>query len=302
MELKTFAEAVAGELQKNMGENFEISVLTTLKNNSTEYTGISIQKKRDVVSPTIYVEDLYEKFRKNEITITQAVTELIDRYEDSIRTMSEIRQISVAFEQCKNNIIYRLVSAERNKAILENMPYIPFLDMAITFHLVVSVTDYHIQSIRISSELQKSWNISIEQLYKLAKENTKRLFPAETGEIKQWVEKHIDPEYAAEQWKDIDLTNPEKIDMIVISNESGINGASVLLYDGVIDKIAEKYESDLYVLPSSIHEIIVVPAYDRSLHDVFTVMVKKINRNFVEKDEILSDRVYIYLRDEKKFI
>lgn len=302
MELKSFAEAVAEKIQKNLGENYYISVLTTLKNNSTEYTGISFQKKEDVISPTIYVDDLYKEYQEHQITIPQAVTLLIDRYEESADTAREIRKLSIRFEECRENITYRLVSAERNEAILKEVPFIPFLDMAITFHLVISVNGHRIQSLRITRELQKSWNVSVEDLYKLAKENTKRLFPVDTGEIKHWLEKYITIEEMEEQCRDMDLTKPEKIDMIVVSNELGINGAAVILYDGVIEKLAKEYESDLYVLPSSIHEMIVVPAYDKSLKDIFTIMVKTINQKYVEKDEILSDRVYVYLKKEKKFI
>lgn len=106
------------------------------------------------------------------------------------------------------------------------------------------------------------------------------------------------------EWKlelEEDLTNEEKMDMIVVSNELGINGASVVLYDGVIEEIANKYESDLYLLPSSIHEMIVVPVGEDDLQKTFSSMVDNINQRYVAEDEILSDRVYTYRREEKKF-
>lgn len=98
-----------------------------------------------------------------------------------------------------------------------------------------------------------------------------------------------------------DLTNEEKIDMIVVSNELGINGAAVVLYDGVMEQIANEYDSDLYLLPSSIHEMIVVPCGDEDLYNTFSSMVNSINQGYVDEDEVLSDRVYIYRKEEKKF-
>ena len=302
MDLKLFAAVVAEGIQKRLGEDFNISVLTTLKNNSTEYTGISFQKITEKISPTIYIDDVYEEYLENEITISDAVEELIDRYESSMKAMADLHTLSIDYENCRDKIIYRLVSREQNKKLLENMPYIPFLDMAITFHLVVSISEHYMQSLKISRELQENWGVSVEQLYKMAKENTERLLPPEVSGLRQRVEKYMTLETAGKQMGEGDLTKSEKIDMIVISNKLGINGAAVVLYEGLIEKIAENYNSDLFLLPSSIHEMIVVPAYDRKLHEVFTGIVGCINEKYVEREEILSDRVYIYLKDEKKFI
>lgn len=300
MELKNFAALIAVGAQEQLGDQYEISNTVTMKNNSTEYTGIMFQKKSENLAPTIYIEDLYESYKIQEVTIQDAIKEVINRYEKSIKGLQRIRGLNVDYASCQDRIVYRLVSRERNSFILKDMPYIPFLDMAITFHLVVSINDSCMQSLKITRELQQRWGISVEQLLKLAKKNTQELLPARVCELSQLVECYMNPK----EWKlelEEDLTNEEKMDMIVVSNELGINGASVVLYDGVIEEIANKYESDLYLLPSSIHEMIVVPVGEDDLQKTFSSMVDNINQRYVAEDEILSDRVYTYRREEKKF-
>lgn len=300
MELKDFAALIAMGVQEQLGEQYEISDTVTLKNNTTEYTGIMFQKKTEHIAPTIYIEDLYESYKIQEITIQDAVKEVIGRYENSIKGLQHISGLSVGYESCKNRIIYRLISRERNSLLLEDIPYIPFLDMAITFHLVVSINDSCMQSLKITRELQQRWGVSVEQLLKLAKKNTPELLPSRVCELSQLVARYMD----TRDWKMVsekDLTNNEKMDMIVISNEIGINGAAAVLYDGVIERIADEYGADLYLLPSSIHEMIVVPCGDEDLSRTFSSMVNNINHRYVDEEEVLSDRVYIYRREEKKF-
>jgi hypothetical protein len=300
MELKDFAALIAAGAQGQLGDRYEISDTVTMKNNTTEYTGIMFQKKTENVAPTIYIEDLYERYKIQEVTIQDAIKEVICRYEKSIKGMQRINGLSVDYASCQDRIIYRLVSKERNLFLLKDMPYIPFLDMAITFHLVVSIDDSCMQSLKITRELQQRWGVSVEQLLKLAKKNTPELLPARVCELSQLMKCYINTrEFMLEQEED--LTNEEKIDMIVVSNELGINGAAVMLYDGVMEQIANEYDSDLYLLPSSIHEIIVVPAGEEDLHETFSSMVNNINQRYVDEDEVLSDRVYIYRQEEKKF-
>lgn len=299
MELETFANAVRKEIQKKLGGGYDISVITNIKNNSTKYTGIMFRRGRKITSPTVYINDLYVQYMENGLSMQEVTEEVIKRYQKTVGAVEEIPHLDVEYETCRTRIVYRLVSRERNQEVLQNMPFIPFLDLAITFHLVIAVNDRYMQSLKIDNTIQKKWQVSVEQLFKEAKKNTERLLPAEISELKQIAAAYEAPK---EFMPEGELSNKENIDMIVVSNELGINGAAAVLYEGVIEKLAEEYETDLYLLPSSIHEMIVVPAFDRTMYELLGVMVKNINDQYVENEEILSDRVYIYQREEKKFI
>ncbi len=297
MELKTFAGIISDGIRKQLGDDFVISVITNLKNNSVELTGIMFKKTGERVSPTIYIEDLYEDYKKKRKTLCEVTHEMIERYENSVENMQELNRFDLDYDNNEKMIIYRLISRERNKELLKEVPYIPFLDMAITFHLVVSVNKNYVQSLKISKELQKKWNITVEQLLKVAKRNTEKMFPAEVRGLREFIR-----EYLLSQGEE--LTNVEKVDMIIVTNELGINGAVTILYEGIIEELAKRYETDLYVIPSSVHEMIVVPVKEdpeNELYDMLRFIVKDINERYVAEEEILSNRVYRYLRKEGRF-
>ena len=76
-----------------------------------------------------------------------------------------------------------------------------------------------------------------------------------------------------------------------------MNGASVMLYKDPLRDFANYMGHDLYILPSSIHEVILIPAYDHDSYDELTSMVKEVNSTQLSKEEILSDHVYFYSRE-----
>lgn len=309
MELLSFVKTVSEGVQKQVGENYHVTVMKNLKNNSVELTGIAIKKEGERVAPTIYVNDLYHLFVNEQRLMKQVIEEVVLRYKKSREAMDDIEKLSLDYESCCHNIIYRLISRKRNKRLLEQIPYIPFLDMAITFHVVVSYEDKYMQSLKIDNKIQQKLNLTVEQLLKIARENTENILPVKMERLEDVVSRFtsndgdLDIIDMDEQQDDaVDLTNSSKMDMIVLSNDIGINGASVILYQDLIEKIADNYDSNLYIIPSSIHEMIVVPQIDEEMYDVLSCMVKEINEKFVDEDEILSDRVYIYLKEDRKFI
>lgn len=304
MELKTFADIILKEIRGKMDEVDHISIISNVKNNGIRFTGILFQNEREHISPTIYIDDLYEDYKKNQNPISDIVNEVADRYKKTMEGIHDICSLSVDYEMCREKIIYRLVSIEKNKEALKNVPYIPFLDLAITFHLAVAIHEEYVQSMRIDKDMLERWQVSVEELFARAKQNTSNLLPPKIRELGQMIGDYTHSKKRTEELTEShkkDGIKKEKLDMIVITNRLGINGASVILYEGVIEKLAEKFASDLYLLPSSIHEMIVVPAYDKTMYDPLCVMVKSINQGYVEKDEILSDRVYLYKREEKRF-
>jgi len=85
-------------------------------------------------------------------------------------------------------------------------------------------------------------------------------------------------------------------DMFVLTNISRINGAACMLYEDVLSNFANSIDSDLYILPSSIHEVIIVPQVNNLDKTELCQMVKEVNAEGVADDEILSDHVYVYNR------
>ena len=80
--------------------------------------------------------------------------------------------------------------------------------------------------------------------------------------------------------------------MLVLTNNVQLNGAAALFYPGVMDQAAERLGGDFIVLPSSTHEVIMIPADGMTDFRSLEQMVKDINRSQVAPEERLSDHVY----------
>ncbi len=161
-------------------------------------------------------------------------------------------------------------------------------DLAITFRCVVMLGEIGISSTLINNELMKMWDISIHDLMRSAQKNTGRLFPAKIRNINSFLE----------DYGDISMSEPGI--MYIASNDCMMNGASVILYEGLLKEFADTIGMDFFVLPSSVHEMLFVPALESiSVNDMID-MVHDANDSVVAEDEILSYSVYYYNKREEK--
>ncbi len=298
----TFVSDITDMVSIMMGEEYNVRIYKVTKNNSLELDSLVILKADHNFSPNIYLLSYYEEYLQG--TSVKELAESICRTykENLIPRLTE--NFSYSYENIKSFIVYRLVSHGRNKKLLEKVPHIKYLDLAITFHCLVRDDEDGIGTIRITNEHMKLWNISLSNLYELSKENTNRIFypviksmdevilgilkeHSTEGNDNRVIERDFEIEIR-------DDSNDNK--MYILSNRKGINGAACLLYDNVLMNFSKQIHSDFYILPSSIHEVILVPVHKTVSKEALEEMVRDVNRTQVARDEILSDHVYIYSR------
>ena len=90
----------------------------------------------------------------------------------------------------------------------------------------------------------------------------------------------------------------DEFGMYVLSNSSKVFGAASILYPDVLKNFAEKLDRDLYILPSSVHEVILLPKRSETEWETLQEMVKEVNATQLEEVEILSDSVYSYTKKD----
>jgi hypothetical protein len=207
---------------------------------------------------------------------------------------------SLDMESAKDNIVFQLVNTEQNKALLEDAPNRAFQDLSIIYRWVVKVEDSGIQSTVVHNSLAKQLGMSEDEMFKAAVENTRRIFPPRIRNmnevIKDMFMKDGMPLEIAEMM--IGEIPPEQ-SMYVISNEQGINGAISMLYEDKLHALAEDLETDLYIMPSSVHEVIAVSSNMGDPNEL-AQMVAEINMDQVSLEERLSNQVYHYDKDLRK--
>jgi hypothetical protein len=262
MDYNSFVEEIKTQVEKNMGGQYYAKVHQVVKNNGIELQGLVIfEKGKKEISPTIYLEPFYRKYVED-FSLQVIVKDIIGIYNE-IATEVDIHMPDTDFDKAKESIVYRLTGYGKNKKLLDDIPHIRFLDLAITFHYLYSITSEGVRSFRITNSILEQWNASVKELYQIANENTQRLFPIVIRSIDEVVGEIIGGK-ERESNKDSALgsediifewlrTNENKQkNFLVLTNESGINGATSMIYSNVIATIANEWETDVFVLPSSI--------------------------------------------------
>ena len=300
MTKQNFMEQLIEELYRYFSpEQYQLEGSVLLKNNDTKRYAILLKKIEGTVSPTIYLDNFYSEFEHGRATIPETASHIYEQMHDFEDKIEAYQEFSAELSGCSNKITYRLVSKERNKQFLESVPHLPFLNMAVVFYIIHHVSKEGMESICVTNELAGKWGLSAKSLYIIAEKNTPILLPPVIDTMEHTLELLMgEINCAIEPAGD----SNKPIPMHIMTNKYQINGASVLLYHGLLDGLAEKLGTDLYVIPSSIHELIIMPAEDGSLSlSKLSDMVKEINENHVKEEEILSDCAYYYDHKEKSF-
>ena len=300
MTKQDFMEQLIEELYRYFSpEQYQLEGSVLLKNNDTKRYAILLKKIEGTVSPTIYLDNFYSEFEHGRTTISETASHIYEQMHDFEDKIEAYQEFSVELSDCSNKITYRLVSKERNKQFLESVPHLPFLNMAVVFYIIHHVSKEGMESICVTNELAGKWGLSAKSLYIIAEKNTPILLPPVIDTMEHTLELLMgEINCAIEPAGD----SNKPIPMHIMTNKYQINGASVLLYNGLLDGLAEKLGTDLYVIPSSIHELIIMPAEDGSLSlSKLSEMGKEINENHVKEEEILSDCAYYYDHKQKSF-
>lgn len=280
LDYDSFANILRDKISERMGHGYNVNIHKVIKNNSLELDSLVVLKEGRNFAPNIYLNAYYESYMAG-TSLDEILNRLCMIYKHcAIPAVQEDFEYSL--EAMKPYILFRLVNLKRNTKLLDKIPHIEFLDLAITFYCLVRNEDNCIGTIRISNDHLKKWNITLENLYQLAFDNTKRLFPP----VLKTMEEAGLP------------SQNETFPMYVLTNEMGIDGASCILYKDIIRKFALKVESDIYILPSSIHEILLIPVKEAPAKEYLRSMIKEINSSSLPVDEVLSDEVYTYFLEK----
>lgn len=307
MEYILFVKKVEQLVKKKLGNSYTVRHESILKNNGLELDALIIMKKNDIMSPNIYLECYYKSFCDG-ITLTEICDKIIKDYHSALSKCPISKDDYTDFDKIQNKIYYRLINYEKNKVFLEQVPHIPYMDLAITFHCKVEEDKNGLQSYCITNHILKKWNLTLSELEDIAKKNTPQLFKPHITTMEQLLQKLcIEPLFDDfYDWKDDvnyetllnSLEECDTIPMYIITNQSGVNGAACILYPNLLKHLAEKFCSNLFLLPSSIHECIIVPETNHKeinyQKEELTKMVQEVNETQVSVDEMLGEHVYYY--------
>lgn len=280
-------------------EKYSVDIKSVVKNNGLALDGLLIHSEEEGVSPTIYLNEIFAEYQKNG-NIEGTLETISNIYVNAVDQVPDLNmftgEMDLTSEEVKGQITFRLIGYEANKDMLETMPYQKVEDMAMTYHLIATQSEDGIGSIRITNQLMQEMGLSKQELHTLAMENTMRMYPPTLKSMSEVMGELLFG--IPSQPKEMNRDLPEDT-IYVLSNVMGINGASTLLYPKLQEEIAESLGSNYYVLPSSIHEVLVVPDHGKMEQQELLNMVKEVNVTCVATDEVLTDNVYHYDQNER---
>ncbi|MBE5946479.1 MAG: hypothetical protein E7259_06000 [Lachnospiraceae bacterium] len=284
MKFKDFLDEVTRRLPLFLTqyELNKIHVEEVCKNNGIICTSLVVSLRNENMSPSIYMDCFYELYRQG-TSIENIINKIVYEYENARKEMSNSDIVLPNKDNVKDKIFMRLVNYERNKTQFEDCPLVPYHDLAITFRYLVKNDENGIASAIVRNKDLEEWDISNEQLYDIAKDNTRRLFPPELRRLDDMLREY-----------DENIDIPEDSGLHILTNQQHINGATYMVYEDIIKEFAQNNNSDVYILPSSIHEVLLLPAKEDINKANLEEMVKEINEYVVSPLEYLSDTVYKY--------
>ena len=186
----------------------------------------------------------------------------------------------------KKSLFVKLVNTERNESLVEQSISKEFLDLSAVVRVVLKMDKEGMSSMALSKGAAEILGMTEEEIYAAALANTLRLFPPKLMNLGQYVEMSIGGKL---------LFGEDEVTTYILTNQKEVDGAFYLMSRELVGNIAEMLEDDLYILPSSVNEVLLIRASEvKDGVDGLKAMVRDVNETIVAEKEILSYSVYHY--------
>ncbi len=295
MTYEEFEQAALENIRQYLPEEYapaKVAVIPQMKLGKT-YQAISVLPDREGVSGiSVSLGDLYERYQMYGDLETVFTGVFTDLFEHGTR---EIQPFLSEYENICDRLFIRLSNETRNRELLKEIPYTMFQDLAVTYHILLNRDHDGMSSVMITNTLLDQYGVTKKQLHEDAIRSSEILFPVLFENSSEFMGMHSRGRILPKEERDISGE-----EMKVLTNESGINGAAVIVYPGIAEQIAEQLDSSYCIIPSSIHELYITTLL--SFGDLYEIqqMVRHVNGHYVKEEEYLSDRLYVYHRESGK--
>lgn len=297
-------------------QDAEIMIHPVRKNNGVDLDGIIIRLPDQNICPNIYLNSFYQNYEEGQSI--EDIMAAIGHIRDINDKEENIKVDDMAdFENIKDCIVFRVVGTEKNRDMLQDMPHHVEHDMSLTYQIMVQKTEEGTAYVQITNSMMDELGVDEGTLYEAAMKNTPREFPMTFQSMDDIMREMLRQNFMGFNLDTLSEKDEMKsfLEMLfeksmscmacdatthVLSNKYRQYGAAVLFYPQMQEKLAEQIGTDYFVLPSSIHEVMIVPEQEGLDYQVLKDMVQQVNSTDVSPDEILTDEVYHYDRKNKK--
>ena len=288
MNFNEFTDAIVKLLQQKTKDACTVTVTRVLKNNDIHLTGIVIMGEADSVSPTIYLEEPYRQYQDG-TSLSKIVEEIMELYEKHTHNIKLDMDFFRDFSRVERRIFHKIINFEKNKELLQDVPYFRWHDLAVTFYYAMEEAAFGRASILIHNSHLDMWGQQAEEVYRIARRNMRQSMPELLMPMQKLLEEMVG----------IRMEEGGK-SLYVLTNREKLFGASAMLYSEKMKELADRLKSDLLILPSSVHEVLLLPDVCSQEYDFYRQMVNEVNTTQVDPEEILSFNLYRYSREKSE--
>lgn len=305
MDKKEFYVKVIEKMNEYLGAGYEIELRKVNKNNGLILDGMTIKKDGTDISPTIYLNSYFSAYKDGR-SFDQLFVHMVRSFESCVTPDIDPRSLE-DFDNISSRILYKLINAEKNRKMLDEVPHILWNDLAIVFFYSFPEGPIGNATFTIRNEHMSSWGITLDDLVRCSRENMPRNAPAQLIPLSRMVALIMGDTDSLDEGDDmfgddIKCEDPDEIHtpMYVLSNKDRMFGAAAMIYSNRIGMLAEHVQHNIYILPSSIHEVILLPDEGGGDTDYLRSTIKEVNETQVESEEVLSDSLYYFDRKTQK--
>lgn len=301
MDYDEFKERVMNEFIDYLPERYSDCVLELhqVPKLNEVLTGIAIKPRepcKAFIAPTFYMERLYSQYEESG-SFERTMSDQAIYLEESIKFIPK-NILSLDFSKVKEKIVFQIVNTADNMEMLIKCPHRNFEDLSVVYRAITGISNSGVSGFLITNDIAEVEGLTENELYQFAFENTKRLFPFKSERIEVIMRRLMrrwgaDEEEIKEAFPGYTKT-PLKERVYVVTNKHDFFGANALLYNDVIADVANKIGTDCYILPSSVHDLIVLSTEIYYKQNKLANIVKTTNNESVRPSERLSDSVYMY--------
>ena len=301
MDYTEFKDQITEDLKEffsERGSEMDVSINTVNKLNDS-YEALTVKPMDGNIGVNIPISKFYDQLEGGK-EYDDVVGKVIDVIDKGLENKPDIDTASLTdYSQMKEKLAMEVVSSKTNAEMLDKIPHENIEDMAVVYRFVLQSDEEGRASILVTNQMLDAMGVTHDQLRQDALENAPKLKPLVISGMSEVMMELVGIEQA--EMMGIVPVDPKDEQMYVATVPDKVHGAGVLAYKDFLEQAAERAGGDFFIIPSSIHELLIVP--DNGQMDLSSLesMVKEVNATQVAPEDKLTDSVYHYDSREKIF-
>lgn len=295
--MENLKELIVSGLQERYPESV-FSVHRVVRNNNCAYEGIMMKLTPDnPCAPVIYYEQYEDGLNSGKYTLEDVLNDI----EKQIETRSVVKGVDFSdYAQMKGRTILFVINHEKNEALLQTVPHQRFLDLAVVCKVIIPFDDGMEGYMQVTDGLMKTWGITEEELFETAEKNTRERYKVRIRPISEVLQGFgVD----LEELERMTNEHSEMDKMMYVADVAASNGGGLcFLYKDKIREFANENDMDLYIIPSSIHELIIIPKKEQIPKEHLLCMISDVSNHMIQEEDYLSNHLYCYLRESDEIV